>query len=151
MNSHLRDGEKGHCHTCAGTLLRPDWTTQDFIAATQSETRDAFFFGNQRVIVVMPRPAKPMGLVRAFRAARGDRDAFGDMREFARDEIAGFTISRDAPLDGTRIQMLFEGDFSWLTVRLASGEELRMLLDEVADPNPDLQARLDDYFSGADI
>ncbi|HET8861634.1 MAG TPA: hypothetical protein VFM94_00095 [Solirubrobacterales bacterium] len=151
MNSHLRDGEKGHCHTCAGTLLRPDWTTRDFVAATQSETRDAFFFGNQRVMVLMPRPAKPMGLRRAFRAARGDRDAFGDMREFARDAVTGFTLSPEAPLEGTQMQMLFKGDFNWLTVRLAGGEELRMLLDEVADPNGDLEARLDDYFSGGNI
>lgn len=151
MNSHLRDGEKGHCHTCAGTLLRADWTTHDFMAATQSETRDAFFFGNQRVMVVMPRPAKPMGVFRALRAARGDRDAFGDMREFARDEVASFTLSSEAPLEGTQIQMLFEGDFRWLTVRIATGEELRMLLDDAVDPTEGLQTRLDDYFSGGSI
>lgn len=103
-------------------------------------------------MVVMPRPAKPMGLFQAFRAARGDRDAFGDVREFARDEVVDFSLSDEPPLEGTQIRMVFKkSDFNWLTVKLANGEELRMLLDEVANPNSDLQARLDDYFSGGSI
>src|SRR4051794_27317067 len=84
LNGHLREGEKGHCHTIAGHLLRTDWTTRDLAAATQSGTRDAIFLGNERALAVTPREAKPMGMFRALRAARGDLSAFGEVREIAR-------------------------------------------------------------------
>ena len=151
LNGHLREGEKGHCHTVAGYLLRPEWTTRDLAAATQSGTRDALFFGNERVLAVTPREAKPMGVFRALRAARGDLNAFGDVREIPRDQVTGFEISGDAPLQDTQIQVLFEGDFKWLTVQIASGDELRMLLDEVATPQPQLDEKLDRYLGGEQL
>lgn len=151
LNSHLRDGEKGHCITCAGFLLRADWTNRELMAATASSARDAFCFANERFLAVMPREAKPMGLVRAFRAARGDRDAFGEARELPRSELVGYELTSEAPLEGTHLSLRFEGEgFQWLTVDTTTGEQLRMLLDS-PENSADLDRRLDLYFEGGDL
>jgi hypothetical protein len=145
VNELLLPGEKGHCHTVVGNVVRPEWTVRDLQAAVGSDARDVVVFAKARVLVVLPKPTQKLKLRAAFQAARGNLSGFATTHEYPRLSVTAINGRADGPPNLPLLEAL-----RWMTVSFVDGAHIHMLVDESSNPQPRLDERAAGYLRGAD-